>query len=203
MGFVRPILSPAFGGWKIIGMLRNSRECWGSVSRSLHWLVAGLIFVQLALGLAAIGWHLSPTKLDLFVWHKSVGMLILLLVLARLAWRLANPTPAPPPDTPSWERLAAHASHALLYALMLVLPLSGWIINSASNVPVRLFWLVPLPHITAPDKGLADTAKVAHLGLVLALAVLLFVHVGAALRHHYLKGDDALRRMLLFTRRAG
>jgi cytochrome b561 len=170
------------------------------MSQLLHWLVALLILAQIPLGLAAVGWHLSPTKLSLFVWHKSVGMLVLVLVLWRLVWRAANATPALPEGMPRWERLAARASHVLLYVLMLALPLTGWVINSAANVPVRLFWLIPLPDITGPGRGLQEAATAAHVALFIALAALVALHVGAALRHHYLKQDDVLQRMLPWTR---
>lgn len=176
--------------------LRNTERSWGAPARWLHWLTAVLIAVQIALGVMAVSWRLSPTKLELFVWHKSLGLVVLLLVLVRLGVRVAGPTPRLPADTPRWERLAAHASHFLLYALMLALPLSGWVINSAANVPLRVFGLFPLPHITAPDEALADAAAQVHVGLVTALALLIVTHAAAALRHHYGKRNDVLVRML-------
>lgn len=177
-------------------MFRNSESAWGTVAKLLHWGIAALILAQIVLGLVAVGWHLSPTKLNLFIWHKSLGILLLALIAVRLLWRFANPTPRLPADTPGWERRAARASHVLLYICMLALPLTGWIINSAANVPLRLFWLFPLPAITAPDKALADAMKLVHLGLVITLAVALAVHIAAALRHHFIKGTDILTRML-------
>ncbi len=177
-------------------MLRNTETTWGSAARLLHWGMAILILAQIVLGLVAIGWRLSPTKLNLFIWHKSLGILLLALVALRLLWRLANPVPRLPADTPGWERFAAWASHALLYICMLGLPVSGWIINSAANVPLRVFWLFPLPAITAPDKALADAFKLIHLGLVITLSVVLAIHVVAALRHHFIKQTDILKRML-------
>jgi cytochrome b561 len=181
-------------------MLRNSRDGWGLVSQLLHWLVALLILAQILLGLAAVSWHLSPIKLSLFVWHKSVGMLVLVVVLLRLGWRAANPTPGLPQGMPRWERLAARASHALLYVLMLALPVTGWAINSAANIPVKLFWLIPLPAITGPGKRLQEVSTTTHVVLFIALAGVVVLHVGAALRHHYLKQNDVLRRMLPWTR---
>ena len=181
-------------------MLRNSLEDWGAVAKTLHWLVACLILLQLGLGLAAVSWHLSPTKLELLIWHKSIGMLILLLVLTRLGWRVTGPTPDLPPDTARWERLAARTSHLLLYLLMLALPLSGWVINSAANIPLKLFWVVPLPDIAAPNKPLEDAAALVHVVLVVALLLLLLVHIAAALRHHYIKRNRVLTRMLPFAR---
>jgi len=177
-------------------MLRNTETAWGTIAKLLHWGIAVLIVAQIVLGLVAIGWRLSPTKLNLFIWHKSLGILLLALIAARLLWRFANPTPRLPADMPGWERLAAHASHALLYICMFALPVSGWIINSAANVPLRVFWLFPLPPITAPDKALAETMKLVHLGLIVALGVVLAIHVAAALRHHFIKRTDILLRML-------
>ncbi|HXJ54656.1 MAG TPA: cytochrome b [Burkholderiales bacterium] len=177
-------------------MLANTAESWGTPAKFFHWTVAVLILVQIALGFTAAAWRLSPMKLELFVWHKSTGVLILVLMLARLAWRLGNPSPALPANTPPWERTAAHASHALLYGLALALPLSGWVINSAAGVPFSVFWLVPLPSIVAPDERLEELAKLAHLSLLIALCLVLAVHIGAALRHHFIKRDSVLLRML-------
>jgi cytochrome b561 len=177
-------------------MLRNTDRSWGAPAKLLHWAVAALVFAQIALGWAAVSWRLSPTKLDLFVWHKSTGMLILALMLVRVAWRLANVAPSLPAGMPALERGSAHASHLLLYALLLALPLTGWVVNSAANVPFRMFRLIPVPAIVEPDKATADAAASVHYLLFVALSLLLVVHVGAALRHHLLKRDDVLLRML-------
>lgn len=177
-------------------MLRNTRDAWGAPAKLFHWLMAALVFAQIALGWTAAAWPLSPLKLDLFVWHKSIGMLILALALLRLGWRLGNPTPALPADTVAWERLSARSSHVLLYLLMVVLPVTGWVINSAANIPFRIFWLIPLPAIVEPSKHTAELAAAVHFGLFVLLATLLFVHIGAALRHHYIKRNDVLTRML-------
>lgn len=177
-------------------MLRNSRDAWGSLARFFHWSVALLVLAQVALGLTAAGWRLSPLKLDLFVWHKSLGFLILLLVVLRLLWRLANPTPALPDGMSGFERLAARVSHGLFYVLLIFLPINGWVINSAANVPFSIFWLIPLPSIVAPDRVLAGNAENAHFVLFSVLALLVMVHAGAALRHHFVKRDNVLLRML-------
>ena len=158
--------------------------------------MAGLIFVQLVLGPLAVSWRLSPTKLDLYVWHKSIGILILLLVMMRAIWRLLNPTPALPSDLPRWEQMGARISHALLYLMMFMLPVSGWVINSAANIPFKIFWTFPLPDLVAPDKSLADLAKLVHLYLVIALVALLTLHIGAALRHHFVRRNNVLNSML-------
>src|SRR5262245_17259100 len=168
-------------------MLANTTETWGAPAKFFHWTVALLIFVQIGLGIAAVAWRLSPTKLELFVWHKSTGMLILVLMVARLAWRLANRSPALPPQTPAWERYAAHASHALLYGLAVALPLSGWVINSAAAVPFSVFWLVPLPAIVAPDERLEDLAKLVHFSLLVVICMILVVYIGYSLVLRFLE----------------
>jgi cytochrome b561 len=177
-------------------MMRNTAAAWGSVAKSFHWLMAGLILGQFVLGWLAEGWRLSPIKLGLFFWHKSFGTAILVLALLRLSWRLLNRTPSMPPTMPVWEQHAAHASHAALYALMVVMPLSGWIINSAANIPFSVFWLVPLPDLVAPNKSLQQTAEAVHLDLFWLFALVLGLHISAALRHHILLNDEVLVRML-------
>jgi len=177
-------------------MHRNDVESWNATAKVFHWAMAALIFAQIALGLVAVAWHVSPRKLDLLVWHKSIGMLILALLALRLAWRLAHRAPELPWEMPLWERAGAHFSHFLLYVLMIALPVTGWVISSASNVPFRIFWTIPLPAIAAPDKAVADLFATVHGWLVTLLAVVLFAHVGAALRHHYVKKDTVLSRML-------
>ena len=177
-------------------MLRNDSDSWGGPAKFFHWLMALLILAQIALGLLAVSWRLSPMKLNLFFWHKSTGMLILALLALRLLWRLANRTPELPAGMPGWERAAARLSHALLYLLMIALPITGWIVNSASNIPFRIFWLIPLPAIVAPDKATADLAALVHGGLAALLALVLVAHIGAALRHHFVKRNTVLTRML-------
>jgi cytochrome b561 len=177
-------------------MVRNTDHSWGAPAKLLHWAIAALVFAQFALGWAAVSWRLSPTKLDLFVWHKSTGMLILALMVIRVAWRSANVAPSPPADMRPLERRTAHASHLLLYLVLLLMPMTGWIVNSAANIPFRMFWLIPVPAIVEPDKAMADAAARVHFVLFVVLSLLLAVHIGAALRHHFVKRNDVLVRML-------
>lgn len=169
---------------------------WNAAAKSFHWGIAALILLQFVLGWLAASWRLSPTKLDLFVWHKSIGMLILALVVLRLLNRLATRAPALPAGMPAWERAAARASHVLLYGLMLALPLSGWIVSAAAGVPFRIFWRLPLPAIVGPDRQTAEFAAAVHFALGIALVGLLVLHIGAALRHHFAQRDEVLTRML-------
>lgn len=177
-------------------MLRNTQHSWGSAAKTFHWLIAALILAQFPLGWAAANWKLSPTKFYLFTWHKSIGLSILALVVLRLLWRWVNPVPTLPASMPGWERVAAHVDHLVLYLLMFALPLTGWIIDSASNIPFKVFWLFRLPRIVSPSKPLEEVFKEIHDNLSIAFAVLLAVHIGAALWHHFVRCDTVLARML-------
>ena len=173
---------------------QNTTESWGAVSRYLHWGVAVLILVQLVLGLAAEAWRLSPTKLDLFVWHKSLGILILVLVLLRLLWRLVTVTPGLA-GLPRWQQHLSRANVVALYLCMLALPISGLIIQAASNVPFRVFWVLPWPDALSLDESLGDLAEPLHGLLAVVLMVALALHIGAAVFHHCIRRDGVLRRM--------
>lgn len=177
-------------------MLRNSSTAWGSVAQGFHWGMAALIGMQLALGALAVAWRVSPVKIELFFWHKSLGILILALLALRVAWRAAGRSPSLPAGMPAWERRAARANQALLYALMALLPLTGWIVNSAANIPLRVFGLVPLPAIVPPDEALARGVARVHVVFVVLLVLALVVHAAAAWRHHRVRRDDVLLRML-------
>ena len=177
---------------------------YGAVAMGLHWLTALLI-----LSLLVLGWIMtdlppgSPQQFKLFQLHKSLGVTVFALTVVRLAWRLHHGVPALPATMPEWERKAALLGHLGLYALAFGMPLSGWAVVSSSpfNIPTYLYGVVPLPHIwflaEAQDKKalshlLGEVHELAALGLV----GLLVVHVGAALRHHFVLKDDILRRML-------
>lgn len=158
--------------------------------------MAFLIILQLGLGTVAAKMAVSPDKLHLLVWHKSIGITILMLLLLRLVWRFYNLVPLDPVTSAPWERRASKLSHGALYLLMLMTPVSGWIMNSAKNFPLKLFWIVPWPNIVKPDKQLGELANDVHKTLVILLSVLVVLHVLAALRHHFSKHDGLLLRML-------
>jgi cytochrome b561 len=172
---------------------------WSPAFKLFHWSTAAMILGMFVLGWVAVSYTLSPTKLELFKWHKSAGLLILAWVLLRLAWRATHRGPGLPAVMGRHERWAAHLAHALLYALMIAMPISGWIINSASDFPLKWFGLFRVPQLIGPNKGVQDSAELVHLMLFWTLLVVLVVHVAAALRHHFIRRNDVLRRMLPFT----
>jgi cytochrome b561 len=175
--------------------MKNSDHSWGLVARLLHWGMALLVLVQIGLGIAAVEWRLSPVKIDLFVWHKSLGVLLGILVLCRLMWRGVNPTPGLPSGMAPWQRRASRSSHILLYVCLLGLPLSGWVIQSASDVPFKIFWLFPLPDLVESSKAVADAGKRVHGFFMVMLLAVLIIHIAAALHHHWIKRDSVLVRM--------
>jgi cytochrome b561 len=181
--------------------LRDTPERWGSVTQLLHWSVAALILALIALGWNARLAALSPAKITLFYWHKSLGMLALVLVLIRLGWRAGNRPPSIMGEFSRREMVLARSAHIALYVLILAVPISGWLINSASGIPFRVFWIVPLPAIVPISGPLEQIFKLTHLATSWALAILIVGHVGAALRHHFVLGNRVLTRMLPQSRR--
>jgi cytochrome b561 len=166
----------------------------------LHWLVAVLILCGAALALYMVGLPLSPAKLKLYSWHKWIGVSIFLIAVARAAWRLTHAAPAMPEATPPWQRAAAATSHLILYVLIIVIPLSGWLMSSALGVKTVYFGVLPLPDLLAKNKELGEQLKLVHEALNWTLAVVVAIHVAAALRHHFVDRDDVLQRMLPFVR---
>jgi len=176
--------------------LRNTTERWGAGAKCLHWTLALAIFVMMALGWIMTAWPKSPAKFEMYFVHKSLGIVILALMVLRLCWRLLNPTPRLPKTLKPYERVLAHGTHALLYLLLLAMPVSGWVINSAANFPLKVFGLFNLPPLVGPDKAVQGQAEVVHLWLFWIVAGLLVMHIGAALKHHFVLRDEVLARML-------
>lgn len=185
--------------------IRNTERAWGWPARLLHWAIAAIILFQLGMGT----WMANAVD-DLYArfaltqTHKSWGTVVFVLAALRVSWRLANPlAPALPAATKPWERAAAAISHLLLYALMLAIPVSGWLMASASTlqdmygVKNMVFGLVEMPDPFAPgDRNLEALFRAIHTGGAAALALVLLAHAGAALRHHFVLRDDVLRRMI-------
>ena len=188
--------------------MRDSKQAYHGLAIGLHWIIAILIIGMLAVGKYMVGLDESdPLRFTLTQWHKSFGIFAMLLILLRLSWRLFNRPPAPPQTLKPWENRAAHAAHWLLYALMVVIPVSGWIMVSASplELPTLLFNAIHWPHL-APFYALANKAEIARLFVEIhelagtAMIVLLLAHIAAALRHRFVLRDDVMLRMSPKTR---
>jgi cytochrome b561 len=163
---------------------------------ALHWLIVLAIVAAATVGLYMAGLSFSPQKLRLYSWHKWIGVTIFLLAVARVLWRLTHPAPALPPAVRRWQRGAALATHVALYVLVLIIPLSGWLMSSALGVKTVYLGLIPLPDLLAKNKELGEMLKGVHVALNWGLAAVVLVHVGAALKHHFVERDDVLHRML-------
>ena len=181
--------------------IRNTAERFGLVARTLHWLTLLLLIAAFTLAISMVNMPFSPRKLEFYSWHKWVGVTIFLVVLLRLIWRLANPVPRQPDGTPAWQERLAALSHGALYAILLVMPLTGWIMSSALNLPVVYLGLIPIPSPFGVNRALGESLKVVHLSLAVALLALVTLHVIAALYHHFSLRDDVMRRMLPWSAR--
>ena len=162
---------------------------------ALHWVVAGLVIILLAVGWVMTDMPIGPTRLQVFNWHKWGGITVLGLFFVRGLWRLTHAVPAPLP-APAWQQKLAEIMHALLYAMLLVQPLAGWLYSSAAGRQVVYLNLIPLPNLVAKNPPLAAVFKDIHENGAALLAVVIGLHALAALKHHFIDHDDTLRRML-------
>lgn len=175
------------------GLLKMTAR-YTSTAIVLHWLIALLIFVLFPLGLYMHGLKLSPTKLHLYSYHKWAGITVLLLAILRLAWRATHRPPAL--NLPRWQQTASGFVHALLYLLIMAVPLSGWLMSSAKGVQTVWFGVLPLPDLLDKDKALGLLLGVVHETLNYTLLALVIIHIAAALKHRFIDKDDVLARML-------
>lgn len=174
----------------------TSTPAYTVTARVLHWLTAVLVITLIVVGLVMVRMPEGPAQTLLFDLHRSTGWLILPLVLIRLAYRLTHP-PAPlPSDIPALQRAAAHVSHWLLYLGLVVQPLIGWLGMSTFGEPIRFFWLFDIPSIWSKNEALSERLFVVHSYVGWAIAVLVCVHVAAALHHHFVRRDMVLMRMV-------
>lgn len=172
-------------------------ERYTKTAMALHWLIALLIVAAFTMGLVMVDIPgFTPTKLKYFSWHKWLGVTVLALAAIRLLWRRANRPPPPPAGVAAWQLKAADATHVLLYVLMFAVPLSGYLYTTAAGVPVVYLGMWQIPALFEADTALKAALKPVHYWLNMALAALVFMHVAAALKHHFVDRDDVLKRML-------
>ncbi len=175
---------------------KNTENRYGSFSIGIHWLMVLLFIVVYAcIELRVFYPKGSDLREALKTWHFMVGMLIFLLVALRLGARLSGPTPAILPEPPSWMQIAANLLHFGLYLLMIVMPLTGWLLLSATGKAIPFFG-VELPALVGENKDLAGPLKEIHEFIGNAGFFLIGLHVAAALYHHYVVRDNTLIRML-------
>lgn len=164
--------------------------------RLLHWLMAVCILAMLFIGVGMVS-TVSELRTWLVDLHKPLGILIFCLAGIRACVRLAHPAPALPADLPIVQRMAAHLSHLVLYALMFALPLVGWAMLSAGGYPVQLFGVLLLPPVVPIDGPLFAFLRQAHTVLAMALFATILAHLGAALFHAWVRRDGVWQAMTL------
>ncbi|PIB94525.1 YceI family protein [Caulobacter sp. FWC2] len=181
-----------------------SRTRYTTVAIVIHWLIAAALIFQIILGWRMGDGPKGPTTYALFQLHKSIGITILLLSLARLAWRLFNKPPLAPEGQPKWEQVASRLVHVGFYVIMIGLPLTGWILVSTSRVPIPtlLFGAIPWPHIpglpelaAAPKHLWHEIGELGHGVLVKVTYLLLALHLGAVAKHQILDKDEVFANM--------
>ena len=189
--------------------MKNAPLRYGAVAMTLHWIIAALILLNIYLGLSFDDIPRGPQLLAAIQLHESVGLTVLWLSVLRVVWRLVNPVPPLPASMPRLLKGAAHVSHFLLYLLILIVPLSGWIFASASlrGLAIRYFGVFAWPFfpgfsgLDIPTKRqMHELFESVHVTLAWSLIVLLVVHVSAALYHQFWRKDEVLLRMIPGTK---
>ncbi len=176
--------------------MAEPRNRYSIVSLVFHWGLALLILAQILL-ITAHDATEGPISREFVQIHKSLGLAILVLTLARIGWRLANPAIPLPGGMATWEKLAARATHVLFYLLLIGLPLTGWAASSAGGREIEWFGLFQWPSLPVPqERDLSRSLMGLHRLAVKALYVLLALHVLAALKHQFINRDNVLHRMI-------
>jgi cytochrome b561 len=171
-------------------------EVYRPMVRALHWLTAILVVATIPVGTVMVREGLPRGIQDgLYIFHKNVGVILILLVLLRLIYRAAHPPPPLPLSMPDWQRNVAVLTHWLLYALLIAMGVSGYIRVVAGGFPIETLDALGFPPLAPRSDALAETAKAVHFYVRFALVALIALHVGAALRHLFSSGDGVFARM--------
>ena len=175
--------------------MKQPAQHFSALQRLMHWSMAVLIVAMLFVGVGMVS-TVSSLHDSLLALHRPLGIALFVLVVLRLAVRLKRGAPPLPADLPMWQRLPAHASHLVLYALMIAMPLIGWSMLSAGGYPVVLFGGVHLPPIAPHNVALYAWLRAAHTWLALALYATVLLHLAAALFHALIRRDGVLASMV-------
>lgn len=174
--------------------MTTASERYDRTARLLHWLIAGLVIANLLTGLFHEAFEGVVRLVPL---HKSLGLTILALTVLRIAWRVTWTHPPLPPSVTPAEAVAARGVQGAFYALMLIMPMTGWIMASAGKYPLTWFGLIDVPKFAVTQTDAAYlVGRSAHEVLGWLFAALAVLHVAAALRHHFVLRDRVLQRML-------
>ncbi len=175
---------------------KSGGGAYNGVAQVLHWLIVGLLVLQFAVAWSMPDVHRDTKPVDLIAWHLSIGVFILLVMLIRLGWRAVSSVPPAPVDLTPALRLLSRATHFLLYGILIVLPLLGWINANSRGWTVRLFGFIPLPGLVPSGSEWGHSMGDLHMNLAIVLLVLVGLHVLGALYHQFVLRDSLLWRML-------
>ena len=174
----------------------TSRAAYSVTARTLHWVTAALVLIMLPLGLVIANRWGGSWQDWLYNLHRSIGTVVLLIILVRLGYRLTH-QPLPLPDEiPLSQRRASRVVHWALYTLLVLQPFVGWAGSSAFPAPVIVFGLFNLPMIAPADRALSDQLLLVHRTIGLTIACFVTVHIAAAIYHHFVRKDGVLMRMI-------
>jgi cytochrome b561 len=168
---------------------------YSTPARAMHWITAAIVLTLIPVGIAMGNAAPGPTQDFLFNLHRSLGVLLIPIVLARLAWRVTHSPPLLPSDIPFIMYLGAELTHFALYVLLVVQPILGWIATSAYRAPVVVFGLFELPPIWAEDRTFSERLFGVHRLLGIIMAALIVAHIAGALFHQFVRRDNLLARM--------
>jgi len=178
-------------------MTRNSKTDWGWLAKVFHWAGAAIILILLVHGWWMTHMTPRPERLANYAWHSALGYDLFVILILRLLWRWLNPVPELPVGLQRWEHVAARLSHAGLYVLMFIVSLTGWMVATTLRVPMAKDLLgIDVPPLVTVDRSVRQWIEESHLVVAYVLAAVVLIHVVAALRHHVVKRNNVLRRMI-------
>jgi cytochrome b561 len=169
---------------------------YGGGARTFHWLTVALLLVIIPMGLIMGDLPRGTLQNTLFITHESLGLTVLALTLARFLWRLGHPPPQPSRDLNRLERMASGGVHVLLYAVLIITPVTGYLFVTLSDIDLSYFGIVHVPALVAPDKPTGKLFGWIHVSLQWVIYALAAMHIGAAVHHYFFRRNDVLARMV-------
>jgi len=174
----------------------NDHQHYGIISQLLHWIIGGMVIALTAVGFYMADLPNSPDKFYLYGLHKAFGITVLALMVVRILWRSINIQPKLPRTFNKVQSFLAHAAHISLYALVIVMTLSGWLMSSAAGYPVNYFGFFEVPSLIEKNAEIVGIFVATHFYAAWALSIMVGLHVLAALYHHFILKDRILIRMI-------